>query len=676
MISCVILVILLCSSVFSQDDEGPYKGKFIGKLNSYHHQVSGDVYAVDKYTLLLTSFNYDGNGADTFFWAGAANRPGPQGFIVPDSRGKTNVLDRYFNKDFTLVLPEKKKITDIKWFAIYDIWSQNTFGDIYIPEEFEPPVAQKVSQITGKTNSISTISIEILDAKQIKLIGFTYDGKAKDAYFWVGVGAQPVSKGFKVPDEYGYLDSLKAYKNKTIILEIPGDLTIFNIDWFSIFDHDTNTNLGSIIIPEALNVPPSLVKVTPQKDDLPNCMQLHKNFQVSWEIFGPAITIQLAGMVDENEYLAFGISGSKEQSQMIGADVAVAYINGYQGFVTDYNIIALTPCVKVLGQYKGVCKDSVLGGQENNQLNTAVRENGINIITYRRSLISSDESDKEFPLEGSIYIVWAIGKLDENNEPAFHDVYPKTNISVELNPKEPKKSCYAFTRSEREVGEPWSKGQIFDKTIRVFTSTIGPSGAKKGYQAITGHTSTALAWYINGLLAPEIWLRRGLTYVFKVNGGNDPHSPEYYHPLIITDDPHGGYDRLTDVAQSKVRVLAGVEYSRRGRPRPTASGRLCVSKHKSNHDRRLDDDFESFKKFNRSLEWSCETGDPGTLEFTPNSTWPDIVYYNSFTQANMGWKIRVIDSFNQRVSSSANFYTVNICVLCLSILLNYFFVIE
>ncbi|ENN75118.1 hypothetical protein YQE_08299, partial [Dendroctonus ponderosae] len=79
------------------------------------------------------------------------------------------------------------------------------------------------------------------------------------------------------------------------------------------------------------------------------------------------------------------------------------------------------------------------------------------------------------------------------------------------------------------------------------------------------------------------------------------------------------------------------------------TGRLCVSKHKSNHDRRLDDDFESFKKFNRSLEWSCETGDPGTLEFTPNSTWPDIVYYNSFTQANMGWKIRVIDSFNQRI---------------------------
>jgi len=44
----------------------------------------------------------------------------------------------------------------------------------------------------------------------------------------------------------------------------------------------------------------------------------------------------------------------------------------------------------VLGQYKGVCKDELLGGIDNNQLHTAVRENGINIITYRRTLISCE----------------------------------------------------------------------------------------------------------------------------------------------------------------------------------------------------------------------------------------------------------------------------------------------
>ncbi|KAG5898103.1 hypothetical protein JTB14_027460 [Gonioctena quinquepunctata] len=646
-----VLLIAGFGSITCQDEDGPYRGKFLGKLNSYHHQVAGDVYAVDDWTFLLSSFSYDGNGADTFFWAGAANRPGPQGFIVPDSNGKTNVLERYFNKDFTLVLPDKKKITDVKWFAIYDIWSQNTFGDIYVPEGFEPPTIQKISSMVGKVNGITTESVEILDAKRIRLNQFTYDGKAKKPYFWVGVGAQPASKGFKVPDEYGYLDPLRAYKNLTIILEIPGDKTIFDIDWFSIFDHETNTNLASIIIPEALNVPPSLVKIIPHKNDLPNCLQLHKDFQVSWEIFGPAITFQLAGQVAEDDYLSFGISGAQDTSQMIGADVAVAYVDGYRGFATDYNITALTPCVKVLGQYKGVCKDEVVGGQDTNQLNSAVRENGINIITYRRSLISPDPGDKEIPAEGFLYVVWGIGKLDETKEPAFHDLYSKTDVKIELIPKEPQNNCFSFTRSKPEPLEPWKKGQIFDKTIRIFKTYIGPSGAKKGYQAITGHPSTALAWYINGMLAPEIWLRRGLSYVFKVYGGNNPHSPEHYHPLIITDEPHGGFDRLTDEAQAKIRVLVGVEYSRRGRPRPTAAGPLCLSEHREDQDRRLDDDFETFKKFNRSLYYHCEAGEPGVLEFTPNSSWPDVVYYNSFTQANMGWRIRIVDSFNQRSST-------------------------
>ncbi|CAG9858851.1 unnamed protein product [Phyllotreta striolata] len=646
------LTLFIVTVLGQEDEDGPYRGKFLGKLNSYHHQVAGDVYAVNDWTLLLTSFSYDGNGADTFFWAGAANRPGPQGFIVPDSNGKTNVLERYFNKDFTLVLPDKKKITDIKWFAIYDIWSQNTFGDISIPEGFEPPTVQKVSPLVGKVHGITTESVEILDAKRIRLNQFSYDGKAKEAFFWVGVGAQPVSKGFVVPDEYGYLDPLRAYKNMTITLEIPGDKTVFDIDWFSIFDHDTKQSFASIIIPEALNVPPSLIKIIPHKNDFANCLQLHKNLQVSWNVFGPSILIQLAGQVGEDEYMSFGISGASDKSQMIGGDVAVAYMEGFRGIATDYNITALTPCVKVLGQYKGVCRDDVLGGQDNNQINNGIRENGINIISYRRALISPDAGDKEYPTDSPMYAIWGIGKLDERKEPAFHDLYTKTDIKIELTPKEPQNNCFSFTRTKPEPREAWKKGQIFDKTIRVFNSYIGPSGGKRGYQAITGRPSTALAWYINGLLAPEIWLRRGLSYAFKVYGGNNPHSAEYYHPFIITDEPHGGFDGLSDEAQSKIRVLVGVEYSRRGRPRPTTSGPLCLSEHRPTQDRRLDDDFETFKKFNRSLIYHCEKGEPGVLEFTPNTSWPDTVYYNSFTQANMGWKIHIVDSFNQRISSA------------------------
>ena len=61
-----------------------------------------------------------------------------------------------------------------------------------------------------------------------------------------------------------------------------------------------------------------------------------------------------------------------------------------------------------------------------------------------------------------------------------------------------------------------------------------------------------------------------MTYNFRIHGGNNPHSPNLYHPLIITNEPHGGYDKLSDAAQSTIRVLAGVEFTRRGQPRPTA----------------------------------------------------------------------------------------------------------
>jgi hypothetical protein len=31
------------------------------------------------------------------------------------------------------------------------------------------------------------------------------------------------------------------------------------------------------------------------------------------------------------------------------------------------------------------------------------------------------------------------------------------------------------------------------------------------------------------------------------------------------------------------------------------------------------------------------------LQVTPNVSWPDVVYYNSYTTRNMGWRIRVVD---------------------------------
>jgi hypothetical protein len=47
------------------------------------------------------------------------------------------------------------------------------------------------------------------------------------------------------------------------------------------------------------------------------------------------------------------------------------------------------------------------------------------------------------------------------------------------------------------------------------------------------------------------------------------------------------------------------------------------------------------------LECSKE-GNAAVLTVTPNITWPDVVYYNSYTHPYMGWRINIVDDFNQR----------------------------
>lgn len=79
---------------------------------------------MDEFTFLIKNFVYDGNGPDTFFWTGSSTRAGPQGFIIPNEKGRTNVLQPYLNKDFTLKMPDGKRITDVKWLSVYDLTLQ------------------------------------------------------------------------------------------------------------------------------------------------------------------------------------------------------------------------------------------------------------------------------------------------------------------------------------------------------------------------------------------------------------------------------------------------------------------------------------------------------------------------------------------------------------------------
>ena len=332
--------------------------------------MSGSLYAVDDYTILLKDFTYDGNGKDTFFMVGLSNQPSRKGDIVPNEYGKTNVLQRYLNQEFTLTIPNGKKIGELKWFAVYDLTEYEAYGSLYIPQGFEAPATKDVSHLEGRSNGIDADRVLVLDSKTLMINQFYYDGKAGNGvHFYVGRGPQPSSKGTVVPNELGYLEPLRRYHGEDVTLQLPGDTTIADVRWFSIYDIENQRDLGHVIIPDGINVPPSLAEVIDPEVQLPNCQMLHSNLQVAWSVFSPSMTIQLIANVDvDSEYVGFGFS-PKGSSQMVGSDVAIAYIDGLLGFVDDYNITAKSPCSGILGVKKGVCRDDdAHGGTNDNQV--------------------------------------------------------------------------------------------------------------------------------------------------------------------------------------------------------------------------------------------------------------------------------------------------------------------
>ena len=731
-----LLVLLATRQIWASD----YQGAYMGKLNSYSHQVNGDVYTIDEFTLLIKNFFYDGLSQDAFFWAGSSIRPSNKGFIVPSEDGRTNRLQRYTNRDITIRMPDDRRITSIRWLSIWDIRGSKNLGDIIIPEGFEPPTAKKISEFSRIAHGVKSETVTLINSRSIGIQQLYYDGLGTNTFFFVGIGPQPNPAGTRVPDETGALEPLGAYEGEDIVLELPGNLTIFDIDWLAIYDTVEQENYGSVLIPSHQSVPPALVSLIKYESRLPQCEQLHRDIQLNWETFGPQITFELVGRINANDYIAFGISGSDNSSQMLGADVSISYLEAHLGFTFDYNITDRHPCVSLQQnskEFRGVCPDVKVGGVENYQVHTYTRENGLTKITFRRNLLNTgDDGDKVFKTTGATYIVWAVGRLNKFKEPRYHHLYSKGDFKIEFGRKITK-NCFQFTMpshdparnandaafSRQQVaaltssaaaaasGGPqtggksalgflshfarpsfasssasqsaisgqrpesdlmpfyssasWGQPEILNKTATTFYARLGHPGVQKGYMQITGEGSAGLVWYINGLMAPILHVQRGKTYTFRVEGGNTfDKSYRFYHPFYITDEPYGGYLLQNTTQRNHQKVFAGLQFERApgqpvkptngkpqpaqapqmvGKPAPTLVGRLCAWLPNSINDIRKAETHQSFAQFRAKLNYTCSFGQPGIVQWTPNVSTPDVVYYQSYTQRNMGWKIIVRD---------------------------------
>ncbi|XP_070167433.1 protein Skeletor, isoforms B/C isoform X1 [Polyergus mexicanus] len=679
------LIIAFFLIVAAQICSGAYYGKVIGKLSELHHGVSGEVYAVDARTLFIKDFTYDGEGPAAFFYAGNSKGPGSNGFRMRDERGTTNVLKRYRKKDITLTLPDSKILNNIKWFSVWcDEFSVN-FGDVKIPRGFDYPKPQKLKSLSG-IHGVSSEPVVIVDAQTLLIPSFSYDGEAPDAKFWVGIGSTPSPQGIRIPDENGKEQPLRRYDRKTIVLTLPGDLTVHQFGHFGVWCEAFAVDFGHVQIPQGLNIPPSLKMLGVSPQSKLNCEVLDDSlaFEVRWAVAGDSIVVQLVAKLDAGEYMAFGLSADTEKSVMIGGDVAVAWVDKQtlQGYAVDYFLDAKSQC----SGRRGSCPDKrILENTDSVRLLNAAMVNGYSIVTYQRPLRANDELDRPILTNKSQAVIWAIGPLNERQEVSFHSRYLKTDRFMEFS-RPPAWNCPMPDQEQTTIyGEIGNNTQVVEvvntrRPLRlpatpapastkdaweippiqcnepddgVFYAQMGPTGGKHGYPAITGHVGWGISWYINGLLIPVINVVRGRRYTFVVEGGLDPDIPARYHPFYITDDPIGSYQHKTAEEKAKVKIFAGV-HRQRGKIIPTGTGRLCNWVPDQNQPPA--DDFASFGAYQRTLTLECDHGEPGFVEWTPDENTPDTVYYQCFSHRYLGWKINVLDrcDLNNEPSSAAS----------------------
>ncbi|CAH1404632.1 unnamed protein product [Nezara viridula] len=677
--SCVFFLVV----IFARCEAAvPYYGRYIGPLSRLLHSVSGDVYAVDARTLHIRDFTYDGEGPAAYFYAGNSKAVGPGGFFVRDETGSNGVLKKYNKKHITITLPEGKNLNNIRWFSVWCEEFAVNFGDIQIPRGLDFPKPQKISPLAG-VHAVSSENIVIVDAQTLLIPSFSYDGEAPDAKFWVGRGQKPSPQGIRVPDENGKQTPLRRYDRKTIVLTLPGDLTIFDIGHFGVWCEAFTVDFGHVQIPASLNVPPSLKMLGVSPQSKLNCEVLSDDlaYEVRWAIAGDSIVIQLVAKLEDGEYMSFGLSGEEDRSAMIGGDVVVAWVDQstLNGYAHDYYLDAKSQCAGTHGS----CPDySIESNAESVRLLNAALVNGYSIVTYQRPLRAHDGLDMHIVTNRSQPIIWAVGPLNSKMEVSYHSITSKGNVFIDFG-RPPKWNCPIpqsdstsdSSSSSEEVAnhEPVNQSpkqrteasvpaykappppapaptngawdipaiQCNEPDDGVFYAQMGPTGGKRGYPAITGHVGWGIAYYINGLLIPEIHVVRGHTYSFVVEGGLNPEVPAKFHPFYITDDPVGGYQYKTPEERRKVNIYAGAELDKNGEVVPTGIGRLC--NWTPDPEQPTADEFASFGAYQRTLTLVCDHGDPAVVRWTPDDQTPDTVYYQCFTHRHLGWKIHVHD---------------------------------
>ena len=193
---------------------------------------------------------------------------------------------------------------------------------------------------------------------------------------------------------------------------------------------------------------------------------------------------------------------------------------------------------------------------------------------------------------------------------------------------------------------PWDIPPLcIDSQNNQIQALIGNTGGRQGYEAITGRVGWGIAWYLNDLLIPEVYVKRGTTVTFSVNGGEDPTDSALYHPFYITNSSEGGINALAQAGQPITEtVVAGLNYN----PITQTVSSLTVGPYcEWTETDGNGNNFITFEDYKNTLQYSCSNSvASGSFQWTPDVSTSNLVYYQCATHRLLGWKIHIVDSLS------------------------------
>ena len=643
-----------------------YLGKFSRNGANTYHSLAGHVFFdASNRRLFVAGLYLDGSAPAAYMWL--TNNITPRYYGVKAGyNGGYGRVDDVNNQDTNVTYPIGNVNTEYRSLSVWCEAFTVSFGHVVIPIVSDSfPCSNSYGPATlGNTPASHGVSakVHVLGPNTIGLENLYFDGSAPATWYWAGTTSD-VHDGFIVPDHTGSITTLSALSNVNIVLTLPTNYDVCNTNFLGLYCTQASVSFGEVYFNSSYGCSncPAICKTVTQLD-IPTfqCQDLSSTDQMEYR-YDPTnslVTFKFhTCSLEANQYFAFGLSASSSGVSMApNGDVVVCqYSTTGEVDCSDYDLTIRSQCALSGGSYNGACPDTVFTGGVNNYINTQVETvNGLTTFTTTRAVTTTDSHDRDITPGTPQYIIWARGGTFSSptndrwvlRHASSDRILASAPIQIDYDSTS---TCSQSLQCQTTTPAPTTPWDILPLCIdyqnNQIQASIGNTGGRQGYEAITGRVGWGIAWYLNGLLIPEVYVLRGTTVTFLVNGGEDPTDSALYHPFYITNSSEGGINVLAEAGGYITEtVLAGLDYNSITQTVSDLTvGPYCEWTETQGNG----NNFNTFEDYKDTLQYSCSSSvASGSFEWTPDVATSNLVYYQCATHRLLGWKIHVVDSLS------------------------------